>query len=352
MARLIVHIGLPKTGSTAVQAYLTANHDRLADFGVRQVPAVASNHPDFAVAFDRASPLRRMDVRGTRDRHRARTRLAAQLRREVTGSGTWLVSSEHLATVRTSTDLAALARFLHGFATDVTIVAVLRRGDHWLPSAYAEAIRSGGTRPLGARFVRRRAVLLDHQDFVGRWVAAFGADAVRLVPFLESDKANLAALPARVLAAVGVPASATAGWPLPAAPDRSGLSAEAVEMLRMMNPMLPPPGWRPSRDRARLVAALAERYPGPSTALTADARSALDDAGWVHTGADRLAQAVGDHWPDWRAQPDAAVRPRPQMSEGDAKQLFDELRAAGVVRRGSLDLRGLRRLALRAAGRR
>src|SRR5437762_8200031 len=101
--------------------------------------------------------------------------------------------------VRRPAGLAALADFLHQFFDDVDVLFVLRRGDYWLPSSYAEYVTSGGSRPLDAAFVRRREPMLRVRRLLRRWERAFGPGSVKAVPFLEADKANPVALPARIL---------------------------------------------------------------------------------------------------------------------------------------------------------
>jgi len=355
MRRIVVHIGLPKTGSTALQSFVAANSAELHARGLTWVtPTGRDNHAAIAAAYtERVTPLTEtMGITTEAERQRVRGRLAARLAKQLSADGTYLISSEHLgAWLRRPSELCALRDLLRGLADEVTVVAVLRRADYWLPSSYTEAVRGGSSQPLTPPFVRKRRAMLDHEQLRQRWTAAFGDGAMLLVPYLERDKTDYAALPRRVLAAIGI--DDTTRWPVPPRPAREALSARAVELLRLMNPQLPSGGLRPSRDRERLVATLAERFPGRSIALTPRTRDALERAGYLDLSIADAPQAVGAEWEQWRAQPPAPVRRRPRANERQAAKVLAELQRERVVRKADApDLRAARRLLLRAAGRR
>ncbi|MBO0812589.1 MAG: hypothetical protein J2P23_11170, partial [Microlunatus sp.] len=164
MSRLILHIGLPKSGSSAIQAYLAGNARRLNDHGLGWLPGSRGpNATELAIAFSHRDNAitTAYGVRSEHDRQTLRERLADRLRREADHDV--IISSEHLSSMlRTPAEIDDLAGFLRGLGFRPVIIGVVRRADHWLPSAYAEAVRSGRTIKLGASFVERRAHLLDH----------------------------------------------------------------------------------------------------------------------------------------------------------------------------------------------
>lgn len=327
--RLILHIGLPKSGSSAIQSYLSQNAARLEDRGLRWLPGSRGpNSTELAISFAHRDNAitQAYGIRTEQDRTTLRDRIADRLRTEVDHD--LIISSEHLSSmVRAPEEIADLAGFLAGLGRQTLIIGVIRRADHWLPSAYAEAVRSGRAVRLGPTFVDRRAHLLDHQALCARWSAAFGD--VRLIPYLETDKEDPAAMPRRFLAACGIPADATADWPQPSRLSRPGLSATGVEVLRQLNPRLELGEWHSGRDRERLADLVAERHPGSGVRLTPAARRALESHGWIQTGIETSPGAYGSGWQEWRDAAPAPVRKPVQPDDAIVEATHQALRRAG-----------------------
>lgn len=332
MPRLILHIGLPKSGSTAIQSYLAENAPKLAERGLAWLPGSRGpNFTELAVAFSHRDDAITAEygVRRDRDRQRLRARIADRLRKiddhEV------IISSEHLSSMlRTAAEVDDLVGFLQGLGFTPMIIAVIRRADYLLPSAYAEAVRSGRTVKLGRPFVERRAHILDHQALLERWSAAF--DQTRLIPYLESDKSDPAAVPRRFLQACGIPTPATADWVQPDRLSRRGLSATAVEVLRRISPTLELQ-WQSGAERERLMEFLAARHPGEGVRLTPPARRALSEHGWIQTGIDASPAAYGSGWRQWHDADPAPVAAAAQPSDAEVAATLAAAVEAGFGRR-------------------
>jgi hypothetical protein len=238
MTRLVLHAGMPKTGTTAFQTFAWHNRDKLADRGVAYCDGFRGrSHSELAVAFShRVTPLTRSyGVHDEQSRAELLRRLPSMLG-DPARAPTVLASSEHLVNlVYRPATIAAAADTLRSLFDEVLVVLVVRRSDYWTPSMYTESIKSGGPRPFDADFVKRHRRLLDHAKLFSRWREAFGDDNVVAVPFLESDKAEPTILPSRLLATAGVDLrdlDLAEGAPQM---ENMSLSAYGVELLRRLN---------------------------------------------------------------------------------------------------------------------
>jgi hypothetical protein len=336
VTKLVLHIGLSKTGTTAFQEFAAANADRLAGQGLAYAEMLRGpNHSQLAVAFSGQTNqiARSLGVEDERDRAKLRRRIMKRMSRESERAPAWLVSSEQLSTMlQRPRRIADLADALHEVFDDITIVAAIRRADYWLPSAYVEAIARGGTRPMDAQFVRRREYLLRHPRLLRRWGRAFGAGNVVAVPFLEDDKNDPTALPARLLAAAGLPESIVAGWPRPPGIRNPSLSAEAVEMLRQLNPRLELSALRPVSSRRAMVELVGERHPGAPPRITPEAADYLRHHRLIRSGIAKSKFATGAGWDKWPDQPAAPIAAAPVVDP----QVVERL-AADVLEEEQID---------------
>lgn len=185
MPRLILHIGMEKTGTSAIQRFLARHRTALRLMGV-QYPRAADatgapsdSHIDLAAAIG--------------------ADLAGQGPHPVFGSaGTVIEGYATKADVASTTILSSegLSAPDPGFAAalaplagrfDVSVVVYLRRQDEWALSAYRQCVMDpdiAETRPLDVWLddpaTRRR---LDYNTMLGWWEAAFGADAVQVLRY-------------------------------------------------------------------------------------------------------------------------------------------------------------------------
>ncbi len=172
---LIIHIGRPKVGSTALQGFLNQNRAALAQQGVCYPKTGlyhgASHH--FSLVFLPGLP----DYPVVQDLEP--DELYAALAQEVAASGLprAVISSENFWLVK-----PAKLKPLLGERFDVKIVAYLRRQDEVLVSSFVQEIR-GGMLSLDTAMDdyladKGRLRLLDYDAVLANWEAAFGTNNV------------------------------------------------------------------------------------------------------------------------------------------------------------------------------
>lgn len=187
--QLDLHIGVEKTGTTAVQHALAANRDRLAAAGVLYPTALGrTNHTDLA-AIGRgpdapATPLHpgagTASPGGSHDLlHDRADALRAEL--DAARPSRLLLSNEHcssrLVHPHQVERLWAWLLEVTG-AVEARVVVYLRRQDALLDSHYSTQLRAGGLEellPPTPGLIRR---LCDHEAMLRRWSAVVGQDAV------------------------------------------------------------------------------------------------------------------------------------------------------------------------------
>jgi len=147
-----LHIGLSKTGTTAFQGFLATNSARLGRHGVGVTKVLRGpRRIQLAAAFAPSGSKLSLSTGVQTDAAGAelRTRLRMKLRREASSDQIAVISCEQLSSmVRRPTDLKELADVLHEIYDLVSVLAVVRRGDYWLPSTYAEAVLAGYGAPM------------------------------------------------------------------------------------------------------------------------------------------------------------------------------------------------------------
>jgi hypothetical protein len=261
-------------------------------------------------------------------------RLRKRIAHNVSPGSTWVASSEHIGSqLRRPTEVAALAEFLGEFFEQITIVRIVRRADYWLPSSYVENIKAGGTLPLDELFVRRRRRQLNHRRNLRMWRDAIGPNDVVAVPFLESDTLSPSALPHRFLQAVGVGVDTSQPWRFPSGLTNESISAQATELLRLLNPSIDDNRLLPTIVRKRAISLLGREWPGPRTVLTPAAAEALSVGGWTSRNVLPAAYIEGPEWTAWEQQEPALVQPAAQVGPADLQAATALLERYGVIRR-------------------
>ena len=216
--RLTLHIGIHRTGTTALQRSLTAARPALAE-------------QDIHYAFDKVN--HNFVAEGLKQGERHSRSFVHQLIEEGldSGKGHVIVSAENLAGLRDPGPLWDLQRYF-----DVQVLAYLRRQDRWLESWYNQAVRW----PWNADIARldpdafyrraRRFHWLDYRALHERWSKVFGADRVHFRKF-EHARADLLA---DFCVATGLPEGILGDPPAGVNASASPLMTEALRHLDLM----------------------------------------------------------------------------------------------------------------------
>jgi hypothetical protein len=315
-SRLILHIGLQKSGTTYLQELIASGADELAKAGVvypvspadkrrrrtdnHEWPSYGLLGPEYPwVSEDRAAAEKA--AWKTLERQVARTK------------GTVLLSAEALSVIRTPAIRTLLDRLAVG---TVEVVVTARSLSRSLPSLWQQHVRNG--RRLG--FERYLEMLKEQRSLpaarveedvdlhlwrafaigrlVRRWAGEVGESNVRVV---TSPGRPPQLLWARFAEAIGVPRFVFRADGTAARPAHTGLTAPEAVVLTSLNSALASAGWPPDQARRLREAVLtggfsarAER--GPRIAIPQHWRpcvaewSAEDIAELLESG----ATVVGD----------------------------------------------------------
>ncbi len=230
---VLVHVGMPRTGSTYLQSALDANRDLL---GKQHVVYPASG-------IYRQAGLRSYRTSGHQSVvHAVHTGHFAgvhAIRQEIEAAGNveWVIlSSENLFHEFAEDRLKHLRRLL-GMA-EPHIVVYLRRQDSWVESMYREAVTGGHARVTGTideylYDVERRS-WLDYRRILQAWADAFGKGNIHIRPFEESGPRGIDLL-SEVLAAAGIAIVGDLVAPEARSTNRVLAGRDDVETIRLFN---------------------------------------------------------------------------------------------------------------------
>jgi hypothetical protein len=232
----LLHIGLPKTGTTALQSTASARREELLDYGVRY-PGTALNHRDAVSAF----MGRRWGWRGPGANVPERQnweRLMLEVEAE-TSRRVW-ISYESAA----ESDDEQAERFVHALGDRTHIVVTLRPYGALLVSTYQQYLKTGLIRDFESWL---RAVLADPPDesvtptfhrrsnqggVVRRWAAAAGPERVTAVIV---DKAHPTLLTDAFETLLALPDGFLVDSSLGGLQTNRSLSAQESELVRRIN---------------------------------------------------------------------------------------------------------------------
>ena len=251
--KAVVHVGLPKTGTTSIQRFLRANAAALAARGAiySRVPNGRVPPQDsqleygicaLAIAGDMVPNRATRAAYGLDDLAAAGDFAARYMEavqedvRSHRGAELYLVSSEHLgAWMRSPAHLEALDGWLGSLFSEVRYVLYVRRQEDRILSLYSQALRAGSTEGLGT-FVRAH-LRLDYHEVAALWAGALGRERFDL-RLLERDAMAGGDLIEDYCAAAGIDPE---GLERPER-ENEALSVAAATFLRELNRRLEPRG--------------------------------------------------------------------------------------------------------------
>lgn len=274
--KALIHIGMPKTGSSTIQSFLKINADALRAQGIRHDPV----NPHFGSQYELAATglvragavmsdgvalrvlgLRNPDAqRGYVDAFEARL----QQGRQAWGEGVYLGSSEHIhAWLTRAEQIAALDDMLRRHFDSVQYLVYLRPQLEMVVSAYSERIRRGETLSFDDHF-NSRLKALNYWKSLRLWARVVGE--ARITPRLLTPDALVGGdLLDDFCAQAGIDRT---GLKTPRRMNTS-LSAEAIALRRRLNRFLAVRNRQGGRAKPYQMALrlLERRLPQPGTRL-------------------------------------------------------------------------------------
>jgi hypothetical protein len=180
----VLHIGAPKTGSTALQRFLASNREELRSQGYLYPAAAlrADGHHDLAFLSGGGYPEWAVAQGESLDS------LVDGLREEIARhDGPVILSSENFYLLCEPDDVAQLMRRL-GFVPEgsVQVLIYIRRQDEAHLSWYNQAVKAQGFAGTIADSIAGAWDLWDYANRLDRWERAFGARQINVRVYQES----------------------------------------------------------------------------------------------------------------------------------------------------------------------
>jgi len=188
MKKLVLHIGMAKTGTTSIQETLGKAHESLRDAGVIYSPerpynhsyrfaAIFKNLPRQSVYFKRLGDLTDEQVQEEVDSLKAYWSQLFASRPE----GTWIISAESLSGLIAS-EIQALKQYTAEFFDQILVIAYVRHPTTAIKSQWEQNIKSLEEQVSADELLaltKRRY----NYEFLENWVMAFGSDNIVVRPF-------------------------------------------------------------------------------------------------------------------------------------------------------------------------
>jgi len=241
---LKLHIGLPKTGSTSIQALLKQNTDFLSKNGIYfpdifgetagQTSLVAYGAVTTGLKFSKF--VRSFHgIRSEEDIEPFKARFQARFEEclENNDASTVVISSElFYSELRNVDQCKALKGFLENYFSDIKVIAYLRPQDRWVNSRVSQTAKLGGVSTIDEMI---DAKVNNYYEFLKKWWQVFGKENI-ILRTLEPKRLYEQDLYSDFLKLIGAEKSSDL-----IIPERKneGLSIESVLFLQKFNHIVP-----------------------------------------------------------------------------------------------------------------
>lgn len=190
--KLLIHIGTPKTGTTALQSFLFREERSLTSRGLYPSRICLNpNHAEFGLlavshrksqgnhGLARERQLRRLDSEPSLNNWKIwftqRLKLDIAIAKR-TGAHTYLISSEFLSLELEAKDVRILEQILRPLFDEIQILVYLRDQFSLIESLYSTRLKNGTTQSIqefSATFTES-SLLLNYDRLLSMWGGAFG----------------------------------------------------------------------------------------------------------------------------------------------------------------------------------
>lgn len=182
--KLKLHIGRPKTGSSALQYFLWNNRETLREHGILYPQSVMHHRASHKLALAFQPDLPGHQLVAEQSIKQIYEMLSDEA--EHTGSETIVASSENLYLVDPRQVAACMPADM-----DVEILCYVRRQDHVLASSFVQEVKTGDTgfdTPVREyAFHEERLHWLDYERVLDEWADAFGSGRVKALVYPDDD---------------------------------------------------------------------------------------------------------------------------------------------------------------------
>lgn len=243
--RALIHIGIPKSGTSSIQAFLARNQAALLAQGMLYAPFNRQFGSQFEFATTALEACgatigpelerRRLGFRcpGDQTAYVAAYRNWIDAQLATAPETQFIGSSEHIhAWLTTPEQIAALDAFLSARFSDVRYLVYLRAQDDLILSSYSEAIRRGATHDFAEHLARHSR--WSHWSRLKNWHQVIGR-ARMMVRLTQADALIEGDLLADFCAIAGIDATGLARPPR----VNASLSTGEIALRRVLNRTLP-----------------------------------------------------------------------------------------------------------------
>ncbi len=176
MTRILLHVGAPKTGTTAIQGYLAGHEEKLRGLGVNytrtQRPHIA--HNTIPKLLQKGQGAAYMSA------------LKAEI--ESSDAQVHVISSEMLFRLPMArlTAQQFATHFPANLSSKTRVVCYLRRHDRFIEALYKQFVKNGKIDPNPQAFALHQMEILNFVDVLQAYADVFGSENVIVRPFERS----------------------------------------------------------------------------------------------------------------------------------------------------------------------